>query len=410
MLSGAKTALGTGTASERLKGLGIGLLLTAAVVGVVLLLLEGGFRFLGDVTPPLRVRDARIGERYIEGFDERVYSPESRKRIRLRFNRAGFRGPERTEKKPAGLQRIAVLGDSMIAGLGVEESDTLAGQLEFRLRDKGIAGEVLNFGVSASSPAQALVLFEELVGRYEPDLVISAFFVGNDLSDSSAELDHYPRIYFELREKELVKHGLSAGRSSFSGFLNRHSRFYVWQKRAVNRALHTVAERAEILPPGWWIYARRETEEVERAWAVITAVYARMRTRVEAQGARLVVVVLPSGRQIYADGFDAVIRFVKESAEDFDPDHPELRLGRVCREAALDCVFLKEAFRKDARGRTVSETPEDELLFFGGSGHFTPRGHALAAKVLDENLQASAPDLALEFHRATEEKSSQRAR
>jgi len=97
-------------------------------------------------------------------------------------NSAGFRGPERTLRKPHGVFRIAVIGDSFAMGSGVTQEETYADRLE-----RGLATahperrvEVLNLGL-AGLAAGAIV--DRLVGlglRYDPDLVVYGYTL-NDI-------------------------------------------------------------------------------------------------------------------------------------------------------------------------------------------------------------------------------------
>jgi hypothetical protein len=332
-------------------------------------------RTFGEVEPPLRVRDPKLGERYLESFDQRVYSGESGSRVRLRFDQHGFRGPDRPFEKPDGVRRIAILGDSMIAGLAVEEEDTLPGRLESMLERT----EVMNFGVTASSPGQALVLHRELVSKFSPDAVVLGFFVGNDLSDSSAKLDHYPRIYFDVDEAgALVQRPYDPGRAKRSSILNRYSRFYVWQKRATNVALQTARQKVVTIPPAMWIHSSAPPPDIEEAWRIVTAIFRAFRDQVKG---RFLVLVIPIGNTIYEGAFD-------QRDPSFDRDQAERNLRAACATAEVECVFLTERFRADAAGRTIGSVKPEDLLYYGGTGHLTPRGYGLAAEVLAKSLSS----------------------
>src|SRR4249919_489745 len=52
--------------------------------------------------------------------------------------------------------RIVVLGDSLVAGLGLKPSDAFPAQLERALKAKGHAVEVINAGVSGDTTAGGL--------------------------------------------------------------------------------------------------------------------------------------------------------------------------------------------------------------------------------------------------------------
>lgn len=92
-------------------------------------------------------------------------------------NNKGFRGRDWTENKPAGVVRIASLGDSC----------TLGGQESYSERLDRLLGEalgtnkyeVLNGGVGSSSTHQMLQIFEQQVLPMKPDWVV-VFLGWND--------------------------------------------------------------------------------------------------------------------------------------------------------------------------------------------------------------------------------------
>jgi hypothetical protein len=364
-----------------------GLAILLATLLVLALAGEVAVRAFTEIVPPLRVKHPRIGEHYRPGFEGAVFIPESGRKVRLRFNSLGFRGPDRPLAKPPGARRIAVLGDSMIASLAVEEEQTLVQRLE-RALSSSASWEVMNFGVSAASPGQALLLYRELAHRFEPEIVIASFFNGNDLSDSSYELDHYRRPYFELDGAgRLVLRPMSVSRAKLSEVLNEHSRLYVWQKDLVNRALHTAERQTRGLLATERIWAVDEAPEVQRAWAIVEAVLVELKREVTSRGSRLLVVQLPSGRQVYPDRFQPMLDAADGAR--LDPLHPERRLAEICARNQLGCRSLAQAFRARAGGGSSTEVPPEELLYFGGSGHFTEAGNALAADEIARWLSGS---------------------
>jgi lysophospholipase L1-like esterase len=102
----------------------------------------------------------------------------------FRTNAQGFRDDENYEhRKPDGLRRVLVLGDSQTQGFEVRQSSTFAKVLENRLRNKGIDAQVLNTGMSGFGTAEELMYLEHEGIKYHPDAVVLAFF-GNDFDDS----------------------------------------------------------------------------------------------------------------------------------------------------------------------------------------------------------------------------------
>jgi hypothetical protein len=369
-----------------------------ALLGGSLLLLavcsEVATRLLTDTIPPLTQKDPLVGQRYIRSFQASVYVPEAGRKVALRFNREGFRGPDRPFEKPAGVRRVAVLGDSMIASVGVDEEDTLVCQLERMLNEAHpeVKWEVLNFGVSGSSPGQELVLYQELASRWDPDIVLCAFYVGNDLADNCSRLSNNPRIYFDLDEQgHLYRLPFSAERARLSSLLNRYSRFYVWQKVAINRSRHKLLEKAHVVAPGQWIYCTQEPEKVAHAWKVTDAVNRSFQAEVQSRGGLFAVVMLPSSRQIYKDWFEAMLTRCGAYAEHFDPDYPDQRMRALCREAGIPLLQMTADFRAAAPGESTSL--KEQWLFLGGTGHFNERGNKVAARAVYRFLTRGGPYL-----------------
>ncbi len=90
-------------------------------------------------------------------------------------------------KKEPGVFRIAMLGDSILWGHGLELKDTFAKQLETLLNESSEKKiEVLNFGVSGYSTQQEVELYRVKASLHDPDLVIVGYCL-NDFEESSVE-------------------------------------------------------------------------------------------------------------------------------------------------------------------------------------------------------------------------------
>src|SRR5690606_3914579 len=110
-------------------------------------------------------------------------------RVPVRINSHGLRDRERSLEKPAGSRRVLVVGDSHVEALQVELEDAIGPQLEQRLRASLGTVEVVSAGVSGYGTAGELLLFRSLGWRFEPDLVVLAFYPGNDVKNNSPLLE-----------------------------------------------------------------------------------------------------------------------------------------------------------------------------------------------------------------------------
>jgi len=101
-----------------------------------------------------------------------------------RTNAHGQRDKERTVRKPDGVTRVLLLGDSVVEGYGLRQVDTLSSQLENLIADDST--EVLNFGVSAYCTRAEVELLKVKGLQFDPDVVILVF-VENDFDNFNRE-------------------------------------------------------------------------------------------------------------------------------------------------------------------------------------------------------------------------------
>ena len=100
------------------------------------------------------------------------------------INAQGFRDRVNySYEKPAGTLRVLALGDSHTMGYEVRQDATFSEVVKRRLAAQWGAVEVLNTGVSGYGTAEELAFLENEGLRYDPDVVVLAFF-RNDFEDN----------------------------------------------------------------------------------------------------------------------------------------------------------------------------------------------------------------------------------
>jgi 2-polyprenyl-3-methyl-5-hydroxy-6-metoxy-1,4-benzoquinol methylase len=132
-------------------------------------------------------------------------------RYQIAVNADGIRSSrEYRRTKPAGTQRIVVLGDSMPAGQFVSNDNRFSELLERRV--PGL--EVINLALEGSGTDQQLLVYEELGLQFEHDLVVLLPFLQNirrNMVDAREAIDATsgtrilrPKPRFELIDGSLV--------------------------------------------------------------------------------------------------------------------------------------------------------------------------------------------------------------
>ncbi|MEZ6037624.1 MAG: SGNH/GDSL hydrolase family protein [Planctomycetota bacterium] len=108
--------------------------------------------------------------------------------FQVRTNALRCRGPEIQEKKPDGVFRVVLLGDSVAFGWGVDDEVTFARRLEREWNAQGHQQrlEVVNTALPKYDTNQEEATLRELGLRLQPDLVLLVY-VTNDLTDPTRD-------------------------------------------------------------------------------------------------------------------------------------------------------------------------------------------------------------------------------
>jgi len=141
------------------------------------------------------------------------------------LNSDGFRGGEYPVRKPKGLYRIAVLGDSFTFGTAVNDNETFSYLLQDNLNTKigGKRYEVMNFGIASYSPILEYLLLKYKVIKYSPDMVI-LFYDFSDLQDDALYVKK--ALYDESGDLIACNPRYINGHLDYLQLLKKHCRFF----------------------------------------------------------------------------------------------------------------------------------------------------------------------------------------
>jgi hypothetical protein len=315
------------------------------------------------------------------------------------INREGFRDREHPLVKPPGSFRIALLGDSFTEALQVRFEESFGAVLEHELaRCPGFRGrnvEVFNFGVSNYGTAQEWLTLRDQVWAVEPDLVLLAFFSGNDVWDNSRALKNDPELpYFSIKDGSLTLD------DSFKNSSRQRA-----ERSTVRVALKNLIESVRLLQvirQAWGVARSKPTAsgpatgdefagtEAQRqiyreptdpawqaAWDVTERLIRLMNEEVRRRGADFAVVTLTNGAQVHPD--PAASGRLLERLGTSDLDYPDRRIKALGDRGGFPVLNLVPPFRDHARATG------DHLHGFPpglGSGHWNEKGHALAGRLI----------------------------
>jgi lysophospholipase L1-like esterase len=142
----------------------------------------------------------------------------------VRTNSLGYREREVSRAKPAGTNRIAVIGDSFTFGQGIREEERFSNLIEKRLNRLAqgeIRYEVLNFGLPGKETEDHVQLLRDVVIDLKPDFVLLQWYVndveGHDKSRRPRPMRLLPSDYLTalLRENSVLQYLLQRQWSSW---------------------------------------------------------------------------------------------------------------------------------------------------------------------------------------------------
>jgi hypothetical protein len=110
---------------------------------------------------------------------------------RALLNRHGFNDREHAVRKPPGVKRIAVLGDSFVWGVGVEQQVIWTHKLERLLNQKGIPTEILHWGKPGWSTLDQFRFLKADGIRYDFDLLLVGLVTNDPMMDESLNIKRF---------------------------------------------------------------------------------------------------------------------------------------------------------------------------------------------------------------------------
>lgn len=365
------------TSRALLKGTATNLTILCGATLLGLLLLELLFQIIARTAPQqaTKVREHRI----CDGCSY-LYEP-----IPLvgEHNELGLRGPAPSPNKPPGVVRIALVGDSVTYGSGVEADQVLSAALQRRFDQSGHRVEIVNAGVRGFTTYNEVRWLRDRILALEPDLVVLQTCM-NDIANpawhwnkkSSVELVPPVEAFPDPAQRTIPVPEwsfLSSPLSYSMLFTTGYMIYLKGQQRTLEIDIG-VTQNGRFWPT--YITAEADstllplTDYTSQEWGWLRAQLDLAHSVSASRGIPLLLLVVPLAYELEA-GY---------------PLQPEAGFMRYCNEKGLRCLNLRETFK----GRRADE------LFIMNSGkhlptlpdvwHLSPAGHAAAADALYELL------------------------
>jgi hypothetical protein len=344
----------------------------------------------------------------------------------VKMNSHGFRDEEYTYEKKKGVFRIVVLGDSLTQGLQVELDKTYHAILEEKLSSgNNRTFEVINLGLDGFSTGQEYLTLKHYGLKYQPDLVILAFFIRNDLRENSLLLStslagqsinqfrrskpffvlndgkleelpfefevsnptrdieqnrgvrgflakFFPNIYYSLRE----------GARETPWLANFLWKLDIKKSKPPDQSKLKKNRIKERILMDFNVYAEEYTPEWQNGWQVTKALILKSAQELEMDKIKFLVIIIPDEREFRPDRWDKVLeQYPQMRALKFDLRKPEHILSTFLATNNIDYLLLRPEFEKYSK-----KTGKDLHFHYAYDNHWNVNGHALAAQLIYERL------------------------
>ena len=369
----------------------------SCLIGLVaaLLVAEGMLRVAGVQSRLVYTPNAYYGWGEPPGY-KFVWSTESQDQ-QITINSLGLRDFEYPYRKPDDTFRILVLGDSFAEALQVPLDHSFSKVLEHELND-GKHGtrkvEVINAGVSGYGTDNELLFFTHEGYKYQPDLVLIAFYLGNDVRNNWYPLEERDaggqrKPYYDMGPEGLVlKHFPFVEHESWTTrvkvFLNRHSRLYTFSRELRDRLAHgnvaVASNAAPSIPFDFEVFLQEPPPDWDKAWQVTAGVLEKLKTEAASHDAKVLVVAIPTAFQVQPQILEQ--RFAAAPAlrtASLAITGPNERLAAICEAAQIPLLDLLTYLQGEA-------SQSDASLYLTTDHHWNAAGHRAAGLRMTQEI------------------------
>jgi hypothetical protein len=331
---------------------------------------------LGSLT-----NDPATGITWVPGFDgdfRTVYH-----KTHITINSFGMRDVPRLEKPPTGTFRILAVGDSYVAGHGVEEKEIFLSVAEkLLIPPPGYQkAEIMKMGVGGWGPRNEVNFLLKNGAKYSPQLVIMNFFLGNDYYDADHS-DQYI-IYAGMRiQRNRLNEGTYLLRLKI--FLRSHIEIYNMAYLIYNSMANSSNCNDEDLQMINWC-----TNEARKPSLALNGIIDQLQGWSAKSSIPIVVLILPQRMQ-----FDLVRRQQISSISNinighFNPNAPEYE---------IDAILDRHGILKWNALPPLLAAENSSSLTFAGDTHYNSAGHKAIGQWLAGQLNQYLRQIAEKSH------------
>ncbi len=366
--------------AAKLKGWAVNLAVLLATFFVLFLVAEIVWRFAlpNSVTPGYWPEENKV---YVPELKRMMYAnvinlTKSTKEFSytINTNENGFRDSHEKEKQE-GVVRVIGLGDSMTFGNTVEQNETYLYRLEEELNQfwdkEGYKVEVINLGAGGFGTKEEEIALEKYGLGYEPDLVLVGFYI-NDFKDS---LNYEKR---EPSEKSVFR--VIFSKSRFANWVYWNIKISPAGSRIINKLGLNIDQQDEYEFEMALLDKERYDKDarLKESIGYVFSSFKKIKKICDENGAKLVVVYVPSDYQIYPERLEKIKEIRGMGNIQLDVDYAQKVLAGFFEKEGIEFADFSDEFR--------NEKDKTELYWYYDR-HLNKNGYRHLAGLIFEKLK-----------------------
>ena len=320
----------------------------------------------------------------------------------VKINSQGLRDIEHKKNKGKNILRIAVLGDSFAEARSIALEKTfwflMQENLNLCTKSNNTKVEVINFGVTEYSTAQEYLTLKHHVWDYDPDIVLLAFFSGNDISDNSKILSNKNyRPFFIYENDDFILD------NSF-----RESKTYLLLKSKIGQMVVKLTDYFRIVQFLKEIYIAQHfktqnknkkdsfdepgisynqiynpvQKKWKEAWIITEEIIKLMNKEVKEKGSKFITVTLSTPAQVHPSP-DFRKNFIKK-IENNDLFYPDKRIKKLGEAEGFLVINLANKMKNYAEKNQIFLHGFNNNVM--GQGHWNLAGHKIASQIISKKV------------------------
>ncbi|MCH8902353.1 MAG: SGNH/GDSL hydrolase family protein [Bacteroidetes bacterium] len=299
--------------------------------------------------------------------------------VTLRTNSKGMPWHEVDYKKPAGITRIAFIGDSFTFGEWADDNirGGFVGVFDSLLARDDI--EVLNFGVPGYGYLEMAVMIREKLSRFDPDILFLMSYAGNDFENTWQQIQYYKlpsgvetspvHIMTDTSQSDVKILPFKLKLHKYLGlyrFYGHVGNYFIIRKLKNSNPFDIKSELLSYPLKSWSKppYNAAEQTIVDISLNKVSEIHQYCKS----QGIRLYIVTIPEDAQIYS---------AEMSGDGFDINYPQELLRRYCADSGIVYYDLLPQLRAHV-------IKNQRHIYTIWNDHFNNEGHFVTGKYLVE--------------------------